>query len=420
LSAAKRGEVSSKCSHYFFPDSLNFDPAPCHYEIFEANMSSSNPALLFEKLLAETTNNRVFRGLRNQEPVVAKVLKHTRQTPKRIAALQHEYTLLQRMSHVPNIVRAIALETTQAQEWALIFEDSGGVALSQLPLVGVIEPSLLFFIAERLSEALEEIHRLNILHKDINPANIVMNPETGQIQLIDFSSAGWLVQEQTSMTAGSAIEGTIAYVAPEQTGRMNRSIDNRSDLYSLGITLYELITGQHPFSGITDPMEMTHAHLAIVPPSPHQIKTRIPAVLSHIIMKLIEKEPDRRYQSAQGLRADLQECQHQLITSGRIDSFELGTHDITDRFVIPNKLYGREANIAALRMAVENAEKERAELLLISGEPGIGKTALVREFIPITANRMGYYLEGKFDQLQREIPYRGIADAFRGLIKHIL
>ena len=257
------------------------------------------------------------------------------------------------------------------------------------------------------------------MHKDVNPSNIVLNPQTGQLKLIDFGISTVLSRENPTLHTPGRGEGTLAYMSPEQTGRMNRDMDYRTDLYSLGVTFYELLTGNLPFP-TTDALALMHAHIAQQPLPPHELMQEIPRPLSAIVMRLMAKNAEDRYQSAHGLKADLSACWQQWQVTQRINDFSLGEADVSDQLHIPQKLYGREAEIDTLLSAFERVSQGASELILVSGYAGVGKSALVQEvYKPITRQR-GYFVVGKFDQFQRNIPYTSLAQAFRSLLRQIL
>ncbi|MBF0552525.1 MAG: serine/threonine-protein kinase PknK, partial [Deltaproteobacteria bacterium] len=275
------------------------------------------------------------------------------------------------------------------------------------------------WLAIRVTEILGLIHQRNIMHKDINPSNIIWNPSTDQIKIIDFGIATSLPRENPEIRNPNVLEGTLAYLSPEQTGRMNRAMDYRTDLYSLGVTFYEMLTGCLPFQ-TDDAMAMIHAHLAKTPKPPAELDSRIPQVVSDIILKLMAKTAEDRYQNAFGLKADLQLCLDQIQATGTIQPFVTGLQDISDRFQIPEKLYGRDDEIAVLLASFDRVSQGAGEMVLVAGYAGIGKSALVQEINkPITARR-GYFISGKFDQLKRNIPYAAFIQAFQELIRLLL
>ena len=274
-------------------------------------------------------------------------------------------------------------------------------------------------LAIRIVRILEQIHQRGFIHGDLTPANILLNPETDELKLCDFSCSSWLSRTSLPDISPHRIEGTLAYISPEQTGRMNRIVDYRSDFYTLGVTLYELLTGQLPFV-CTDPMELIHAHLARQPVPISEHCPHLDPQVSAIVARLMAKTAESRYQSAWGIEYDLRTCLDQLRNEGKIDTFVLASNDRSDRFRLPQKLYGRDREIEALFAACDRATAGKAELMLVAGSPGIGKSALVKElYAPITGRR-GYFVEGKFDQYQRNIPYSALTQAFVSLVEQIL
>jgi hypothetical protein len=274
-------------------------------------------------------------------------------------------------------------------------------------------------LAARLASIVGDVHAAQIIHKDINPHNIVYNPQTGVAKLIDFDIATQLRSEGARFSAAAGLEGTLAYIAPEQTGRMNRALDYRADLYSLGITIYELLTGVLPHDS-GDPLEIVHFHIAGALTPPHVCDPQVPRVVSDIVAKLLAKAPEDRYQSAIGAAHDLAVCHEQLRTSGRIDTFPIAAHDAVDRFEPPQKLYGRSTNVDALLASFERVAKGCVEAVLVSGHAGVGKTALVQEIYEPVTRRRGYFAAGKFDQLRRDIPFSGLVNALQDLVQQLL
>ncbi|MCP4352679.1 MAG: AAA family ATPase, partial [Desulfobacterales bacterium] len=260
-------------------------------------------------------------------------------------------------------------------------------------------------ISVRLSEALAEIHHNNIIHKDINPGNIVINTDTWETKVIDFGISTFLSRTQQETVSPEKLEGTLAYISPEQTGRMNRSVDYRTDFYSLGATFYEMLAGRQPFYSETA-LEYVHCHIAQTPVAVHKITPDIPEAVSSIIMKLTAKNAEDRYQSALGLKADLETCLKQLEQTGGIEEFEIGQADISGRFLIPQKLYGRDQEIKTLTDAFDTMKTNgKTFIMTIAGYSGIGKTALVHEIHKPVVQKRGYFISGKFDRMQRNIPY---------------
>jgi PAS domain S-box-containing protein len=365
------------------------------------------------------TNSLVYRGWRQADnhPVILKVLKQAYPPAEKIAWLKREYEITRNLN-LPGVVKAYSLETDQ-HRWVMVLEDFGGESLARLEVACTLALTEFLKLAIQVADVLGQIHQQNLMHKDVNPSHILVNPSTGQIRLIDFGISTVLSRENPTIRNPNVLEGTLVYMSPEQTGRMNRAMDYRTDFYSLGATFYELLVGQLPFP-TTDPMELVHCHIAKHPTPPHELKPDIPRVVSDIVMTLLAKNAEDRYQSAYGLKADLEECLRQWQATGRIAAFPLGGHDVSDRFQISQRLYGREAEIATLLAGFERASQGRSEMVLVLGPPGIGKTALVQEvYEPITRSR-GYFISGKFDQLQRNIPYSALIEALQSLIRQIL
>ncbi|MCP4159712.1 MAG: serine/threonine-protein kinase PknK, partial [Deltaproteobacteria bacterium] len=271
----------------------------------------------------------------------------------------------------------------------------------------------------RITEILGNIHKHNIIHKDINPSNIIWNKDDDNIQIIDFDLATEHPREITSMKNPNVLEGTLPYISPEQTGRMNRSLDYRTDYYSLGITFYWMLTGKLPFES-TDPLELVHSHIAIEPETPHEINKKIPDTISCIVMKLMAKNAEERYHSCFGLKADLKRCQHELLNTGIIDSFKLGSFDVSDKFEISQKIYGREKEIPTLLSSFERIRQGKAEIMLVSGFPGIGKSVLINEIQKHVVKYNGYFISGKFEKLKKNVPLYGIIQAFNGFVEQVL
>jgi len=320
-------------------------------------------------------------------------------------------------------VKAYSLQKYQ-NTLVMVLEDIGGESLKQLMASKKFTILELIALGIEITESLGEIHAANAIHKDINPSNIIFNPVTGEVKIIDFSISTRLTKAENNKTAQTnkqqaVLEGTLAYMSPEQTGRMNRSLDYRTDFYSLGVTFYELLAQQLPFTA-ADAMELVHDHIAKQPVPPHKINQEIPKAVSDIVMKLLAKTAEDRYQSAWGIKADFQTCLQQLQSKGYIEEFPLGSEDISDKFEIPQKLYGRVQEIETLLAALDRVSKGKTEMMLVLGYSGIGKSALVQEIDrPITRTK-GYFIWGKFDQLQRGIPYSAIVSAFSELVRQLL
>ena len=274
-------------------------------------------------------------------------------------------------------------------------------------------------IAVSLAGILKEVHRQGLLHKMINPLNIFVDPASGTVKLTGFGLATSLPRENSNTLNPGQTGEILPYISPEQTGRMNRPLDYRSDFYSLGATLYELFSGRVPFVS-REVMEIIHAHIARQPVSPDEIEPQVPRVLSRLVMKLMAKRAEARYQRHSGLSADLLACLDQLENQGSLSDFPLGRHDIPKELQIAPGLYGREDGIAALEAALERVSQGATEMVLVSGSAGVGKTALVGEIHQSVAQKNGFFISGKFDQLRHNIPYSALIQALRGLIREVL
>ena len=368
----------------------------------------------------ESPNSTVYRGRREEDnqPVIFKVLKQDCLNSLQLTIYKQEYEIIRNLEH-QGIIKAYDLQHDNFL--MMILEDFGGESLKNLLSENKFNLVECLEIACQITDSLAQIHAAQVIHKDINPSNIVFNPVTKQLKIIDFGISTRLGSEHTVYKNANAIEGTLAYISPEQTGRMNRSLDYRTDFYSLGVTLYELFTRQLPFVG-DDAMELIHCHLAKQPVSPARVDYKIPRMVSEIVIKLMAKTAEERYQSVWGIKADLETCLLQLQSYDCIIDFDLGKEDISKKFYIPQKLYGREQEISTLLTAFERVVSavSKTEMILVTGYSGIGKSALVKEiYQPITRQR-GYFVSGKFDQFQRNIPYSAVVKALSGLVKQLL
>jgi len=301
----------------------------------------------------------------------------------------------------------------------LVLTDPGGEPLDRL-LGRPMELTRFLHLAIGLAAAIGRLHQRNLIHKDIKPANILLNSATGQVWLMGFGIATRLPRERQPPEPPEFIAGTLPYMAPEQTGRMNRSIDSRSDLYSLGVTLHQMLTGGLPFTA-SDPMEWVHCHIARQPVPPSEWLKNVPGSVSAIIMKLLAKTAEERYQTAAGVESDLRRCLAEWELHGRIEPFALGEHDTPDRLLIPEKLYGRAREVETLLASFDRIVKSGTpELVLVSGYSGIGKSAVVNELHKALVPPHSLFASGKFDQYKRDIPYATLAQAFQSLIRPLL
>jgi predicted ATPase/signal transduction histidine kinase/DNA-binding response OmpR family regulator len=370
--------------------------------------------------LYESSNSLVYRAIceRNQRPVILKILKQDYPSLSELSRYKQEYELI-RSLNLDGAIEAYDLQRYQ-NSLVMLLEDFGGVSLKNWIAEYQVTLEEVLAVAVKIAEGLAGIHAANIIHKDINSSNIVYNPETGQLKIIDFGISTVLSRENPTVRNPDRIEGTLAYISPEQTGRMNRTIDYRTDFYSLGVTFYELLTHQLPFE-TNDALELVHYHIAKHPVPPHLIREDFcPKVVSNIVMKLMAKTAEERYQSAWGLKADLEECLHQLKTNGQISEFPLARQDRSDKFQIPQKLYGRENEVAQLLNSFERVSQGSTEIMLVAGYSGIGKSALVNEVHKPIVRQRGYFISGKFDQFKRNIPYASWTQAFQELMRQLL
>ncbi|MCB9098518.1 MAG: AAA family ATPase [Anaerolineales bacterium] len=382
-------------------------------------------------------------------PVLLKTLPAEYPSLKDITRLKQEYELTRHLG-LSGLMQALGLEEAGRRP-LLIFEDFGGSPLQQWLSPPGLDLAVLLDIAAQTARILGDIHQRNIIHQNLTPHHIWFNPHTRQVKITNLSLASRLAQETRPVSDPRQLEGDLAYISPEQTGRMNRIIDYRTDFYSLGVTFYHLLTGRLPFA-IADPLSLVHAHIAREPIPPADLRADLPPVVSAIIMKLLAKMAEDRYQSAHGLQADLERCLAEWSATGVVAPFTLAEHDVSTRFQIPQKLYGREPELATLLAAFDRisaaadlAEGEdkmppagggggpapapnlaalsgQAELLLVAGYSGIGKSALVSEVYKSMARQghRGYFIAGKFDQFQRNVPYSAVTQAFQGLVRQLL
>jgi PAS domain S-box-containing protein len=400
--------------------------APVGYQIIEQIYAGSR-----------TLVYRAFRES-DQKSVILKLLQDEMPTFSELVQFRNQYTIVKNLD-LSRIIQAYSLEP-YGNSYVLVMEDFGGISLSKFAQGQPLDIHTFLAIALQLCDILHYLYQHRVIHKDIKPDNILIHPETKQVKLIDFSIASLLSKETQEIQNPNVLEGTLAYLSPEQTGRMNRGIDYRSDFYSLGITFFYLLTGRLPFPS-DDPMELIHYHIVKQPPEAHSLNLEIPPILTEIVQKLMAKNAEDRYQRALGLKFDLETCLFQLKENSQCAWFTLGQKDISDRFLIPEKLYGRELEVATLLAAFERVAGTRyktdemnsshissvssvtqsaAELMLVAGFSGIGKTAVVNEVHKPIVRQRGYFIKGKYDQFQRNIPFSAFVQAFRGLVGQLL
>ncbi|MGC1390925.1 MAG: AAA family ATPase [Bacteroidales bacterium] len=394
----------------------------------------SIPGYQIKEIIFESSNSFVFRALKEdcEIPVVIKLLKGEYPEPERIVRFRREYETLKGID-IKGVIKVHGFESFK-NSYAIIMEDFGADSLMR-----VLERERLTLyeflkLTISINEILSQLHQLNIIHKNINPSNILWNQKTDEIKLIDFGISAVLSHEIASIQNPNEFEGTLSYMSPEQTGRMNRTIDYRTDMYSLGVTFYEMMTGHLPFES-NDPMEMIHCHIAKTPQLPHLFASAYFSkepkgleILSKIIMKLMSKGSEDRYLSYYGSKHDLEKCLKYLKKNQTLSGldFNPGDNDFSDKFRIPQKLYGRETEITTLLDAFRRVcswhqdGRIASEMMMVTGYAGIGKSALVNEIhIPIVEKR-GYFISGKFDRFKRNIPYSALAQAFQDLMRQIL
>ncbi|NEO52298.1 MAG: AAA family ATPase [Okeania sp. SIO3B5] len=373
------------------------------------------------ELIHESERTLVYRGinLESEQSVVVKLMGNKYPSFNELVQFRNQYAIAKNLD-IKGIVKPYSLLRYQ-NGYALIMEDIRAISLAEYQRQFSVSVKQFWEIALQIVDTLHHLHQNHIIHKDIKPANILIHPETKEVKLIDFSISSLLPKERTSLQTPNVLEGTLAYLSPEQTGRMNRGIDYRSDFYSLGVTFYELLTGKLPFES-EDALELVHAHIAKIPPTISE--TQVPKPLVNIVMKLMAKNAEQRYQSALGLKYDLEKCRVQYQQTGKIEPFVLGERDLCEHFLIPEKLYGREIEVQTLLDAFERVAsplgKGKAEMMLVAGYSGVGKTAVVNEVHKPITRQKGYFIKGKFDQFNRNIPFSAFVQAFRSLMGQLL
>ncbi len=386
-------------------------------ETMRLNSAIQFPGYTIENQLGETHYSSVYRARRQGEPgtVILKVIGINEPTTEQITRFKHENTVIQNLD-IDGVVHTVDFIEKDGFA-AIVLEDFGGVTLKEV-IAESIDLERFLKLAIRLAQILGALHKVNVAHCDIKPSNILLNPESDTIKITDFCISE-IVHVTEKIAPHNVFKGTLAYISPEQTGRMNCGVDYRTDLYSLGVTFYEMLTGVVPFT-FTDPLDVIHSHIAKQPVPPCELASHVPVAVSDIVMKLMAKSAEGRYQNSFGLAADLSECLSQLQAKGRVEPFTLGTRDFSLRFTLPRQLVGREKELEALFAAYDRAYRGNREVVVVSGAPGSGKTVLVQEIYKSIADRGGYFLSGKFDQFQESRPYSAIVQAFQGLVRQLL
>ena len=376
------------------------------------------PGYSLEEVIYESNRTRLWRGRRQGDGLLVLIRGSAspQQSAQELAEMRHEHEITQALE-IDGVLRAEELVRCE-NGWALILENTEALPLRKLMDTARLDLPVSLKLAVSLTGTLKEVHQQGILHKMINPFNIFLDPASGTIKLSGFGLAIRLPRENLTTLSPRLTGETLPYISPEQTGRMNRPLDYRSDFYSLGATLYELFSGRVPFQS-RQVMEIVHAHIARQPVPPDQVAPQVPKTLSRLVMKLLAKRAEARYQSHSGLAADLLACVEQLENQGSLPDFPLGRHDVPKELQIAPGLYGREDEITALEAALERVSQGATEMVLISGTAGVGKTVLVGEIHRSVAQKNGFFISGKFDQLRHNIPYSALIQALRGLIREV-
>ena len=375
------------------------------------------------EVLFESAQSLVLRGIqkKNGAKVVIKTLNSEYPSNQDVARIRREFRIAKRLAHIEGGIEVYALETYGNGNVAITMEpfDQSLADLIQMRGDDPLPINRFLKFAIRLATTIGIMHQHDIVHKDVNPHNILIDPDTDEIRLIDFGIGSELSRERQDLNVSKRLEGSLPFISPEQTGRMNRDLDYRSDSYSLGVTLYELFTGYLPFEA-NNTLEWVRCHISQAPPVPGHPDAASTGPLPQIILKLLSKSAEDRYQSSYGLTADLEACRKQLDEQGAIKDFPLARMDVSERFQIPQVLYGRENEIAVLKRHFDKVAAGATEMCLVSGYSGVGKSALVNEINKPLVRTRGYFLQGKFDQFQRDKPYSAISAAFRSLVHQLL
>ncbi|BAZ15685.1 multi-sensor signal transduction multi-kinase [Calothrix sp. NIES-4071] len=371
------------------------------------------------EVIDEGLNTIIYRGVSqlHKQNVILKVLAAEYPTLEQIARLKHEHILTKNLD-LEGIVKVLGLENHH-KRLILVLQDFGGISLKKFLYTEKLSIEYFVSIAVQLARALVSLHSHHIIHKDIKPSNIIINPQSGQVKITDFGIASRLDKYSAQLTNPNQIEGTLGYVSPEQTGRMNRVVDYRSDFYSLGVTFYEILSGQLPFTTL-DPLEIIYCHLARQPKPIQELNPEVSAPIAAIVTKLMAKNAEDRYQTGVGLLADLEFYLDHIQSLGDITQFIPGKKDRAAQLLIPQKLYGREQEISMLLAAFDRTSQGDSEIILVSGYSGIGKSSLVAEVHKPIVRQQGYFISGKFDQLGRNIPYASLIQAFQSLMRQLL
>ncbi len=371
------------------------------------------------ELLYQGPNSQVFRARRECDglPVVIKVPASPDISIRENLRFQHEYDLLSTLD-LPRVIKVHDLVQYRSS-FAIIEEDYGAIDLEAHLGGRILDATGFLDVAVQMAESLAQLHAQRIIHKDVHLGNFLIHPGTGEVKLTDFGMSSLIEGEVLEPGNPDQIEGSLAYISPEQTGRMNRGVDSRSDLYSLGVCFYRMLTGELPFRS-RDPMELLHAHIARKPSRPKDLNAFVPHALSECTMRLLEKRAEDRYQSATGLVRDLEEMRAAGAKGNSLADMQLARRDISGQFQVSQKIYGRDKEIQLLLDSFDRMTHGGAELLLVGGYSGIGKTSLVNEVHKGLTRQRGRYISGKHDQFQRDIPFSAFIQAFRQLVNQVL
>ncbi len=357
------------------------------------------------------------RRIEDQTPVLLKTLRRNQLGDADLELLEREFETLRELL-IDGVPRVFELLRHDGGCW-LVLEDRGGLPLQALMASQRANLDFFFTVSIQLAAILSKLHRHYIIHRNVNPRSVVFNSTTGEVQLNDFSFASGAAAESHWLLPHRLSSEALPYISPEQTGRMNRVTDHRTDFYSLGATLYELLTGVRPFR-YDDPLEIIHGHIAKTPLAPAEVEPTIPGPVSEIIMKLLSKTAEHRYQSALGLKEDLEACEEQWTTYRRIGPLALGQRDVPDQFVISQRLYGRDREVEQLLANLEGVCEGGTAMMLVSGYAGVGKTSLIQELYKPIVRQRGYFISGKVDQIARSTPFGALIQAFRAFIQQLL
>ena len=369
------------------------------------------------RTLVQSSGFILFRARSLDTGAVVLVKTPADPLPRGRAELRHEYDLAGDLD-MEGVLRPLLLRA-YGGGLALILEDFNGRPLKEVIAGRGIDVTSFLNMAEALTETIGQLHHLDIIHQDVNTDHILVDPETGRTKLTGFRIASVLPKENREISGPAAREGNLAYISPEQTGRINRPVDHRADLYSLGVVFFEALTGTLPFQA-RDSLELVHSHIAREPGRPHEINPAVPRILSAITLKLMAKNPEDRYQGAPGLKRDLEECRRRFEETGRIDDFPLAQQDFSSKLKISQDLYGRDRETARLLDCFRRVRRGASEMALVTGRAGIGKTFLVNRISDEVARRGGRLISGKFEQFRRDTPYNALIFAFRDLVRQVM